>query len=415
MILNLSDVIVPAFYDFWCVSRDAHFLYYILKGGRNSAKSTTASQRVICDIIDMPINALVVRKVANTLKESVYEQLKEAIFQLDVEKYFKVLKSPMEIEYLPRGNKIIFRGADDPQKIKSIKTSKFPIARLWIEELAEFKTEDEVQTIVDSLLRAKLPKGLEYKVYYSYNPPRKRQLWVNKKFNTANLPDNVYVHHSTYFDNPYASEQMIREAEEMKKRNEQKYKWNYLGEAIGGGIIPFNNLVFEKLSNEKVASFDNIREGIDWGYSTDPFVWVQLHYDKMRRILYIYDEIYRVQMSNREAAEKIRKRQKTRIISDVEPKSVAEMMGYGIKIRQAMKGAGSPEYGEKWLDDLDAIIIDPARCPNTSREFESIDYKTDIHGDLIPRLEDKDNHTIDAVRYAMENDMGYKGWGFGNY
>ena len=361
------------------------------------------------DVIKYPITALCVRKVKDTLSESVYEQLKECINILGVEQYFDFRVSPLQIIYKPRGNKIIFRGADDPQKIKSLKVAKFPVADLWIEELAEFKNEDEITTIEQSVLRAELPKGLYYSFFYSYNPPKRKQSWVNKKFNISVKPANTYIHHSTYLDNPHISKETVSEADEMKEKNPLKYRWIFLGEPIGSGVVPFSNLVFRKITDEEVASFDNIRQGNDWGYATDPLAFVRLHYDKTRRKIYFIDEIYGVKLFNRELADRLKKKgyDKMLTIADsAEPKSISEMKcEYDCNFKGAKKGPGSVEYGENWLDDLEEIVIDVNRTPNVAREFESIDYQTDRDGNAKAKLEDKDNHTIDATRYALENDM----------
>lgn len=406
--ISLKDMIAPKFREVHMAIKKGDYTYYVLKGGRGSGKSTTIAIELILELIKYPITILCVRKVGNTLAESCYEQLKEAVSMMRLDKYFKFNQSPLRITYKPRGNTIIFRGADDPSKIKSIKMSKFPITTLWIEELAEFKTEEEVSSIEQSILRAELADGLEYKIIYSYNPPKRRQSWVNKRFESAIQPDNLYLHKSTYLDNPYISKAFVDEADHVKELKPLKYKHEYLGEPIGSGVVPFDNLEFRELSDAEVINFDNIRMGLDWGYATDPFACVRLHYDKTRRRIYIFDEIYRVKMSNREAAEEIKRRgwTDTRIICDsAEPKSTEEMRGYGLKCDGAKKGQGSVEYGEKWLDDLDAIVIDPRRCPNTTKEFENIDYDTDKDGNPLNRLVDKDNHTIDAVRYAMTLDM----------
>ena len=407
--MKISDVINPVFHEFWSYSKKHEYLRYVLKGGRSSAKSTHIGFRIVMDVIKYPITALCVRKVKDTLSESVYEQLKECINILGVEQYFDFRVSPLQIIYKPRGNKIIFRGADDPQKIKSLKVAKFPVADLWIEELAEFKNEDEITTIEQSVLRAELPKGLYYSFFYSYNPPKRKQSWVNKKFNISVKPANKYIHHSTYLDNPHISKETVSEADEMKEKNPLKYRWIFLGEPIGSGVVPFSNLVFRKITDEEVASFDNIRQGNDWGYATDPLAFVRLHYDKTRRKIYFIDEIYGVKLFNRELADRLKKKgyDKMLTIADsAEPKSISEMKcEYDCNFKGAKKGPGSVEYGENWLDDLEEIVIDVNRTPNVAREFESIDYQTDRDGNAKAKLEDKDNHTIDATRYALENDM----------
>lgn len=405
---RISDIINPNFHSFWKAINSDKYLFHVLKGGRASAKSTHVAIWLIYAMMKFPVTTLCVRKVANTLSDSVFEQLKEAIEILGVSHLWKIQKSPLQLVYIPRGNKIIFRGADDPAKIKSIKASRFPIAFCWFEELAEFKTEEEVSVIVNSVLRAELPKGLTYKVIYSYNPPKKKQSWVNKKFETQFIPGNTFVHFSTYLDNPYISKAFIEEAEEVKKRNEFKYRWEYLGEPIGSGVVPFSNLEFREITKEEVKEFDNIRQAVDFGYSVDPMAFVRLHYNKKHRKIYIFGEIYRVKMSIRELAEKIKANRwnDTIVYCDAaEPRSIAELREHGIKAIKAHKGPGSIEHGENWLDDLEAIVIDPKRCPNTAREFENIDYQIDKEGNTIPRLEDKDNHSIDAVRYALSLDM----------
>ena len=411
---RISEIINKNFHEFWRVINSNKYLFHVLKGGRASAKSTHIAIWLVLALMKYPVTCLWIRKVGNTLTESVFEQLKEAIDILNVGHVWKVQKSPLQLIYIPRGNKFIFRGADDPAKIKSIKMSKFPIAFVWFEELAEFKTEDEVSTIVNSVLRAELPPGLSYKVIYSYNPPKRKQSWVNKKFETQFIPDNTYIHHSTYLDNPHISKAFIEEANEVKKKNEFKYRWEYLGEPIGSGVVPFSNLEFRTITDEEIASFDNIRQGNDFGYATDPMAFVRLHYDKKKRIIYFIDEIYGVKMSIRELASRIKSKKYDDypvICDSAEPRSIAELKEHGIQALKAKKGPGSIEFGENWLDDLEAIVIDNKRTPNVAKEYENIDYQTDKDGNIRPKLEDKDNHTIDATRYALENDMKNKSKG----
>jgi len=343
---------------------------------------------------------------------------------MGVRDQFRFVDSKLEITYLGRGNKIYFAGADDPEKIKSIKDADFPLAIVWFEELAEFKSEDEVTTIENSILREELEGKIfsqadrqqaypfDYSFYYSYNPPKRKQSWVNKKYESLMVDANTYVHHSTYLGNPFLSKKFIEEAENVKKNKPLKYRWEYLGEAIGSGVVPFDNLQIKKgsITDEMVKSFDNIRNGIDYGYATDPLAFVRWHYDKKKNCIYAIDEIYGVKISNRKLAKGLKERgyQNDRIAAEsAEPKSNAELRDeLGIpRIYTVKKGPDSVEYGEEWLDDLDAIYIDPLRTPNIAREFENIDYQTDKDGNPIPRLEDKDNHTIDATRYAFEEDM----------
>ncbi len=411
MAKKLSEFLPPKFHSVWRATLNQDILNIVCKGGRGSGKSSDIAHIVTQLLMRYAVNAVGIRYVDNTLEQSIYEQMKWAIEKQGVSRLFKFNKSPLKITYLPRGNYMIFRGAQNPERIKSLKDSKFPFAIGWIEELAEFKTEDEVTTITNSLLRGELDDGLFYKFFYSYNPPKRKQSWVNKKYETSFQPDNTFIHHSTYRDNPFISKEFLKEVEATRERNPRRAEWEYDGKAVGSGVVPFDNLRIEagSITDEMVANFDNIRQGLDYGYATDPLAFVRWHYDKKRNCIYAIDELYEVKCSNRRAAQWIKsnKYHYQDIIAEVEPKSNAEMRNeHDIsKIRQVTKGPDSVEYGEKWLDDLDAIYIDPIRTPNIAKEFENIDYQTDRDGNPKPRLEDKDNHTIDATRYAFNDDM----------
>lgn len=404
--IKFSEILNEYFFDWW-INYDK-YLYKVCKGGRNSGKSTHIPFRWVRDIIKYPINGLIVRKVANTLSNSVFENMLEAIEILNVDHYFKDYKSPLKIVYKPTGQQILFRGADDPQKIKSIKTSKFPIAKLWIEELAEFKTEDEVRMIINSILRAELKQGMDYSIDLSYNPAKRKKHWCNRLYNTKFIPSNTYVHHSTYLNNPYTSQDFINEAEEIKKINYNKYRWIYLGHAIGGGITPFSNLDFDtKISNDMIKFFDNIRQGLDFGWSINPTHFVRLHYDTTRDIIYLLDEIEGIKLRNKNLYDKIvsNKYHYMRITGDsADPRGIEELQSYGLKVKGAKKGPNSIEYGLEWLDSLNKIVIDYKRTPKTAKNFEDIDYKLDKDGELTDEL-DGEHDAIDATRYALERDM----------
>ena len=407
---KLSEFIPPKFHPVWRASMDPDILNIVCKGGRGSGKSSDIAHILVQMLMRLPANGLGIRKIDNTIELSIFEQIKWAISEQDVEHLFKINKSPMRITYLPRGNYMVFRGAQEPERIKSLKSANYPFAFVWVEELAEFKTEDEVTTITNSLLRGELPDGLFYKFFFSYNPPKRRQSWVNKKYESHHQPTQTYVHHSTYLDNPFIAKAFIHEAEAARERNELRYRWEYLGHAIGSGVVPFDNLEFRTITDEEVARFDNIRNGLDFGYGPDPLSFGRWHYDKTRRTLYAVDEIYAQKMSNRELAKELKNRgyQSETITADsAEPKSIDELRKeHGIpRVRGAKKGPDSVQYGEEWLDDLDAIVIDAKRTPNTAREFENIDFQTDKDGNPLPKLEDKENHSIDNCRYALEADM----------
>lgn len=423
----LSEIVTDQFKPFWIASKKKEHLRYVLKGGRGSGKSFHIPMRILLDIMEFPVSAIGIRKVQNTILKSVYANFKGAANVMGVRHLFRFVDSRLEITYKPRGNKVYFSGADDPDKIKSIKDADFPLAIAWFEELAEFKSEDEVTTIENSILREELEGRFvpdsqrknkypfDYSFYYSYNPPKRKQVWVNKKYESAFIDKNTFVHHSDYLGNPHLSKKFIEEAENVKQRNERKYRWEYLGEAIGSGVVPFDNLNFDTITDGFVENVDNIRNAVDFGYATDPLAFVRWHYDKKKNGIYAIDEYYGQKISNRQFAKWLHDKgyQSDYIFADsAEPKSIAELRDdHGIKyITGVKKGPDSVEYGEQWLDDLDFIYIDPKRTPNIAKEFENIDYQVDKDGNPKPRLEDKDNHTIDATRYAFSDDMRTDSW-----
>lgn len=409
---KLSEVIQPAFRDVYKSMRTFEKLRYVLKGGRGSGKSTIIAFFIVLYVIKFPFSVLVVRKVANTLRESVFEQIKEACEILEVSDKFSFYTSPLSIVYNERGNKILFRGADDPQKIKSLKVASYPVALLWVEEAGDFADEDDVSMIEKSILRGQLSTDVDpnfnYMFLYSYNPPKRKVHWLNKKYNSQFVADNTLVHHSTYQDNLHLSQAMIEEAEFLRDNYPLRYRYEMLGEPIGAGVVPFDNVTYRRITDEEIRSFDRIRQGIDWGYAVDPTCFVRVHYDRKKRKLYIIDEIYKVQLFNEDLADMLINRRyhlDHTTADSAEPRSIAQVKNKGVKIHKAKKGKGSVEHGEKWLAELDEIVIDVKRTPNVAKEFETIDYATDRNGEVLTRLEDKNNHSIDALRYALENDM----------
>ena len=410
--LKISDLLTSKFYPLYSAWKSNKYTRLVCKGGRGSAKSTNIALILVVDLMQYPVNTVCFRKVGQYRRKSVYEQIKWAIKHLGVDEYFEYKLNPLEIIYKERGNKFMFLGVDDPQKSKSIKEAQFPIARYWFEELADFKNEDEVETVLNSIFRGKLEKGLIYKGFFSYNPPKMKHNWVNKKYNYSFIENNVYVHHSTYLENPHISEEFIKEAEAVKAKDETKYRLVYMGEPIGNGLVPFPNLEIREIEATEIAGLEKFRNGVDWGYGVDPLAFVRWGYDKKKGIIYALDEYYGVGLKNRNLANYILSKGYDELVmcDSAEPKSIDELKEYDISAWGAKKGAGSVEYGEKWLSDLEAIVIDPKRTPNISREFEMIDYDTDREGNPLPRLCDSNNHTIDATRYAFSNDMKKGKW-----
>ncbi|VYS75895.1 Phage terminase large subunit [uncultured Anaerotruncus sp.] len=406
--VKLSKVIAPSFAGVHSDIKKHGHTHYWLKGGRGSAKSSFISVEIVLGIMrdagnGLHTNAVVLRRYGVTLRESVFEQIGWAVNALGVSQLWRDSVSPMSYTYLPTGQKILFRGVDDPTKAKSIKFSKGWAKYLWYEECVEFEGEEKLRNINQSVLRG----GADFFVFYSFNPPKSARNWVNQY--VAIEREDTLVHHSTYLTVPpqWLGEQFLVEAEHLKEVKPEAYRHEYLGEVTGTGGEVFSNVTLRAITDEEISRFNNLRRGIDWGYAADPFAYNVCHYDKTRRRLYIFREIHKVKLSNRAAADLIKPEAGgARITCDsAEPKSIDEVKGYGLRVVGAKKGPDSVEYGVKWLQDLEEIIIDPARCPETAREFSGYELERDREGNFKAGYPDKDNHHIDAVRYACEDDM----------
>lgn len=396
-----AGAIAGSFYD---VYRDiiAHrHTEYVFKGGRGSTKSSFTSEVIIVLIINNPEwHALVTRQVANTLRDSVYSQLVWAINYLGLSDKFKCTTSPLEITYIPTGQKIYFRGGDDPLKIKSIKPRFGYINILWFEELDQFKGGSEVRSIVQSALRG----GDKAYVFMSFNPPRSKTNWVNKMLEIPK--PNRYVHESDYRTVPvdWLGQAFIDEAEYLKEINPAAYEHEYLGLPTTAGGLVFENVEIRAITDEEIGQFDRIHDGLDFGYYPDPAQWVRCHYDAARMTLYIFDEYRGWKHSNSELYEALVEMgvgpEDTVIADSAEPKSIADLRAYGLSCIGAEKGPESVRYSMKWLQSLVKIVIDNKRCPYAAEEFLNYEHELNKDGEYISAFPDADNHAIDAVRYA---------------
>lgn len=407
--IRLSNLIAPSFYGVHKDIKNNRYTHYWLKGGRGSTKSSFASIETVLGMMNDAnkgniTHAVVIRKVKDTLAGSVVEQIIWAIEKLGVSHLWDIPKAKLEITYIPTGQKIIFRGADDPIKLKSIKVSKGYIKYIWYEELDQFSGMEEIRSINQSLMRG----GDDFIALYTYNPPKSVQSWVNTE--ALFDRDDRLVHHSDYRSVPkeWLGEQFLIEAEHLKKVNPMAYAHEYLGEVTGTGGEIFNNVTIREITDEEISRFDRVRRGLDFGYASDPLHYTVCHFDKTRRRLYIFHEIHKAGMKNRVAVSEIRKENKNndRVVADsAEPRTIAEFKDLGLNIIGAKKGPGSVEHGIKYLQDLEEIIIDGERCPNTAREFLNYELEKDREGNFKADYPDKNNHSIDAVRYALEDDM----------
>jgi len=404
--IRFSMILAPSFFTFHKSIKSGLHSSYWLKGGRGSTKSSAISLEIIYGIErDRDANAVIFRKTGNTLRESVYEQMLWAIDTLGLTDEYHASISPLRITKVRTGQRIIFKGAEKPKKIKASKFRRGYAKYIWYEEVDEFNGMADIRTINQSVARG----GPDIKILYSYNPPESNTNWVNVEVEQQKLRDEVFVSHSDYTTvNPdWLGDVFITEAEHLKKVNPQKYAHEYMGEVTGTGAEVFKNITVRKITDEEIESFDKIHQGLDHGYAGDPMHYTRNHFDKTRRRLYIFSEIHQVSLSNRKAVEKIKKLnpENGKITADREPRTNNEFIGLGLKIVTARKGPGSIEHGIKFLQDLEEIIIDSERCPNTAREFTTYELERDKNGNLKGDYPDQNNHSIDAVRYSLESEM----------
>lgn len=364
-------------------------------------KSSCVSILVPLLLINNPgTHALVLRKVANTIRDSVYAQYMWAIGELGMADKWEAKVQPMELIYKPTGQKIMFRGADDPMKIKSIKVPFGYIAVTHFEEKDQFAGRGEIRTILQSTMRG----GEKFWNFESYNPPISRDNWAN--IDSEEERDDRLCHKSTYLEAPaeWLGPQFFAEAEHLKETNERAYQHEYLGIPVGTGGNVFDNLELRIISDAEINSFDRIYQGVDWGWFPDPFAFIRLHYDRARETIYLIDEIYENKLTNEASAKKILGRgyKDAYITCDsAEPKSAADFRAFGLPAKEAIKGPGSVDYGMKWLQRR-TIVIDRHRTPNAYDEFVNYEYDRDRDGEIISGYPDANNHLIDATRYALE-------------
>lgn len=403
--IKLDRLIAPAFYGVHRDVRAGRHTHYWLGGGRGSTKSSFVSLEVILGMMaDPQANGMALRKVGVNLKDSVFEQLLWSVEALGVGQFWQAKLSPLELVYIPTGQKLLFRGADEPRKIKSTKFRRGYCKYLWYEEVDEFGGMEEIRNINQSLMRG----GDRFFAFYSFNPPKSQRSWVNAEM-LEERPDKL-AHHSTYLGVPpeWLGEQFIVEAEHLRDTKPEQYRHEYMGEVTGTGGEVFQNLTIRTISDEEIRRFDHTARGLDWGYASDPLHYTVNHYDRTRRRLYIFYEIHKDGLSNRKAAELLRAENTANrpvVCDSAEPKSIAEMRDYGLQVAGAKKGPDSVEYGIKWLQDLEEIVIDPKRCPHTAEEFSSYELEKDRYGEFKAGFPDRNNHSIDAVRYSRETEM----------
>lgn len=397
---------------------------YNLPGGRGSGKSSFCALEIIDGIMKDKTgtsNAIVFRRTANTMRESVYSQISWAIDVLNVNGLWHGNVSPMSWTYKPTGAQILFRGLDDSSKLKSIKPRHGIFKYIWLEEFSELPGENFTRSVMQSVQRG----GSKFIVFRSFNPPLSASNWANVFI--ARPDDRALTLHTSYLDVPpeWLGEDFLLEAERLKEINEQAYRHEYLGEATGSGGEVFPNIEARKITDEEIEQMQYIYCGIDFGFSVDPAVFIRLSYDSKRDTVYFIDEIYKRGLSNKELARLIKEKgyhtagteytlfgesqARQLIIADcAEPKSIADLHGEGLKVIGCQKYPGCVLYRIKWLQNRH-LVIDPARTPNAYKEFVNYEYMTTKDGEFLADVPDANNHTIDATAYALDRIIYHKG------
>lgn len=397
----LPDIVGKGYGTYW----NFKGRYRVVKGSRASKKSTTTALNLIYRIMAYPgSNGLVVRKVFRTVKDSCFSQLKWAIHRLGVEKYWKATTSPLELIYIPTGQKILFRGLDDPLKIASVSVDTGHLCFLWIEEAYEIMNEADFD-LLDESIRGEVPENLFKQVTLSFNPWNERH-WIKKRFfDSPNNADKLAIT-TNYMCNEWLDQSDINLFERMKIQNPRRYQVAGLGNwGVTEGLV-YENVREAFFDLEEIKKVKGIQSafGLDFGYTNDPTALFCGMVDMNSRTVYVFDEIYKEGMSNRAIFKEIEKYgySKEVIIADsAEPKSIDELKDLGLRrIRPAKKGSDSVMNGVQFIQDFE-IVVHP-RCVNFLTEINNYTWDKDRLGNLINKPIDDFNHLQDAMRYALE-------------
>ena len=410
--ISLPDVVGGGYGTFWRFKGR----YRVCKGSRASKKSKTTALWFIVNMMKYPqANTLVIRKTFRTLKDSCFTELKWAVHRLGVDAWWEFKESPLEATYKPTGQKIYFRGLDDPLKVTSITVDVGVLCWAWLEEAYEVMSEDDFN-MLDESIRGGIPEGsgLFKQWTITFNPWNEHH-WLKKRF-FDNPDEETLALTTNYMCNEWLDAKDIKLFEDMRKRNPRRYAVAGLG---GWGIV--DGLVYENWREQEFNPKDPafLKEhpsivsafGLDFGYTNDPSTLFCGLYDKDTKQLFVFDEMYGKGMSNRKIADTIMAMGygKERITADsAEPKSIDELKSLGLRVKAAAKGKDSIQNGIQWIQDLE-IIIHP-RCVNFLTEISNYTWDKDKFGTKLNVPIDDFNHLMDAMRYALEKYITEKKW-----
>lgn len=418
---TVEDFIAPVYLPLHEDIKAGRHRFYNLPGGRGSCKSSFVSLEIVDGIQSDPTgqsNAIVFRKVAGTMRDSVFSQIAWAIDMLGVSHLWKATVSPMMYEYRPTGAQILFRGLDDASKLKSIKPRRGVFRYVWFEEFSELRGPNFTRNIMQSVLRGQGPGAI---VFRTFNPPISANNWANVFIREPDEKAVTLLTDYTMIPPDWLGESFLYEAERLRDVNPKAYEHEYLGVPTGAGGEVFPNLEIREITDKEIEQMGYFYQGLDFGFAVDPAAFLRVSYDRKSDTVFFVDEIYKRHLSNKQLAEEIKKRrydrgggayhspilggvyeEKQLITADcAEPKSIADMQAEDLKCIPCHKEPGCVSYRVKWLQHR-RIVIDPKRTPESYREFVNYSYATDKDGNFLSELPDKDNHTIDACAYALD-------------
>ena len=418
---HVAECYIPVHED---ISQGKH-TFINLPGGRGSGKSSFVALEIVNQIMkdqSGQINAIVIRKYGNTLRGSCFNTIQWAIDRLNVSEYWKSTVMPLEFRCVT-GAVIRFSGLDDPTKLKSLRPTKGYFSILWIEEFSEIVGEPELRNLQQSVLRG----GDRFMVFRTFNPPISVSNWANQYIERKD--DRSLTIRTDYRMIPaeWLGDLFLDEAERLRAINPKAYEHEFLGLPVGNGSEVFPNLEIRTITDEEIENQTYIFEGLDFGFSSDPFAFVRVSYDQKTDTIYFLDEIFKRHCSNQDITDLIKEKgyhmtgrisgsyiggiypEKQIIVCDcAEPKSIADLQHNGLKAIACHKEQGCVQYRIKWLQRR-KIVIDPERTPESAREFRNYCYVVDrTTGEITSELPDKDNHTIDALSYAMNRLIYYR-------
>ena len=398
----LPDVVGKGYGSYWRFKGR----YRVCKGSRASKKSTTTALNLITRMMEYPeSNLLVVRKIGRTIHDSCFNQLLWAIHRLGVDAYWTSKETPLEITYKPTGQKIFFRGLDDPLKVTSIAVEHGFLCWIWIEEAYEIMNEDDFD-MLDESIRGEVPEGLFKQITLTFNPWNQKH-WIKRRFFDTADPD-VMALTTNYTCNEWLDDADRKLFEQMKKNNPRRYQVAGLGNwGIAEGLI-YENWKEEAFDIDAIRRLDSVKAifGLDFGYTNDPSALFCGLIDAKAKTLWVFDEMYEKGMSNERIYQRITNmgygKEKIRADS-AEPKSIDRLRELGlVNIKAARKGKDSVNNGIDYLQDFH-LVIHP-RCVNFLTEIGNYSWDKDNKtGKVLNKPIDDFNHLMDAMRYGAED------------